>query len=63
MNIKIGTDMKKLTSSKIVKKNPSLKNKCGLKQIKENIAKNTLRSLNEQVYNPDLYGLIRNRTK
>jgi hypothetical protein len=55
--------MKKLTSSKIVKKNPSLKNKCGLKQIKENIAKNTLRSLNEQVYNPDLYGLIRNRTK
>jgi hypothetical protein len=55
--------MKKLTSSKIVKKNPSLKHKCGLNKIQENIAKNTLRSLNEQVYNPDLYGLIRNRTK
>ena len=55
--------MKKITSSKIVKNNPSFKNKCGLKEIKENIAKNTLRSLNEQVYNPDLYGLIKNRTK
>lgn len=55
--------MKKITSSKIVKKNPSLKHKCGLKKIQENIAKNTLRSLNEQVYNPNLYGLIRNRTK
>ena len=55
--------MKKLTSSKIVKKNSSLKHKCGLNKIQENIAKNTLRSLNEQVYNPDLYGLIRNRTK
>jgi hypothetical protein len=63
VNIKIGTDMKKIISSKIVKNNPSFKNKCGLKEIKENIAKNTLRSLNEQVYNPDLYGLIRNRTK
>jgi hypothetical protein len=55
--------MKKITSSKIAKEIPSFKNKCGLKTIKENIAKNTLRSLNEQVYNPDLYGLIRNRTK
>jgi hypothetical protein len=55
--------MKKIPSSKIIKLDPASRNKCGLKQIKENIAKNTLRSLNEQVYNPDLYGLIRNRTK
>jgi hypothetical protein len=53
--------MKKGILNKIAKPNSTFKNKCGLKQIKENIANNTLRSLNEQVYNPDLYGLIKNR--
>jgi len=31
--------------------------------IKENIKKETLNSLNAKPYNPDLYGLIKNRTK
>lgn len=55
--------MKKSSLTKIKKAKPLSKNKCGLKAIQENIANSTIKSLNEQVYNPDIYGLIRNRTK
>ena len=55
--------MKKNGLNKSIKDNTLSKNKCRLKVIQENIVNSTIKSLNEHVYNPDIYGLIRNRTK